>query len=381
MIKLCRILDKLERRSCWLLGIGLFIVISINTWLAARDRKQLRRFSIRNHGPKPPDLKSPLVSILLPAWNESLNIELCLRSLLDLRYPNLEVIVSAGGTDRTFDLARKYVGEKVVVLEQLPGQGKQGALRQCFQFASGELIFLTDADCIVEDKVFKRVINPILSGQELATTGAWQPIDQQLNNAFVQYQWAQHIYRELWMPDYAPALDGRIAAIHRDALEDVGAFEIDAPIGTDLTLSKQLEAGGYRIRFVRECLIQTRYPQTIHSYLKQASRWFRNPVIVGWQWRDRKLALDIVQDGVTSLSLLLAPLLIALSRRKIFIVVWILAIAHLWLSANRVMTAAKLSGRSRIDKISQLPVFIIVNWMGMAKGLLDLVVHQKRSAW
>ena len=46
------------------------------------------------------DLKNiPLVNIIVPAWKEGNNFRECLSSITNLNYPNIKVIVNAGGND------------------------------------------------------------------------------------------------------------------------------------------------------------------------------------------------------------------------------------------------------------------------------------------
>ena len=183
-------------------------------WKWAKDRRRLRQLA---QSPEPAyDIQeTPKVSILLPAWNEAGSLASCIESILSLRYPEKELVVCAGGRDATLEIARRFEPRGVIVLEQAPGEGKQGALRRSFERSGGEIIFLTDADCILDDETFERTLSAGGGGREVAAGGAWRPFDRQLDHPFVLYQWSHHLYREIWMPEYTPSLDGRNAAIRR----------------------------------------------------------------------------------------------------------------------------------------------------------------------
>ncbi|HUW13260.1 MAG TPA: glycosyltransferase, partial [Anaerolineae bacterium] len=129
----------------------------------------------------------------MPAWNEAANIGPCIESVLGLRYPHVELVVCAGGDDGTLSSARRYANSAVMVLEQYPGEGKQRALQRCFEQCSGDIIFLTDADCLLDDDSFERVVAPVASGTEEVATGSWRPLDTQLRNPFVLYQWTHNL--------------------------------------------------------------------------------------------------------------------------------------------------------------------------------------------
>src|SRR5690606_13618117 len=50
----------------------------------------------------------PSVSVLLPAWNEASTLGRCLDSLLAIPWPDLEIILCAGGNDGTVEIAKRY---------------------------------------------------------------------------------------------------------------------------------------------------------------------------------------------------------------------------------------------------------------------------------
>jgi chlorobactene glucosyltransferase len=95
----------------------------------------------------------PKVSILVPARNESENIELCVQSLLAQDYPNFEVLVlDDHSTDDTWQKLEKLAKQNPLlrILRGLPLPerflGKHWACHQLAQAAEGELLLFTDAD-------------------------------------------------------------------------------------------------------------------------------------------------------------------------------------------------------------------------------------------
>lgn len=99
----------------------------------------------------PPD--PPLVSVIVPARNEAHNIERCVRSILESRWPALEVIVV---NDRSEDdtgalaraLAMEYPRVRIVEGAAVPDGwfGKQWACAQGASEARGSTLIFTDAD-------------------------------------------------------------------------------------------------------------------------------------------------------------------------------------------------------------------------------------------
>ena len=88
-------------------------------------------------------------SILVPAYQESENIKSTLRSLVELEYPNYEIIVvDDGSSDETFEKANKfsqYDSSTISVLRKDNG-GKWSALNLAFKHAKYEFILCVNAD-------------------------------------------------------------------------------------------------------------------------------------------------------------------------------------------------------------------------------------------
>jgi chlorobactene glucosyltransferase len=108
---------------------------------------------LRKVGKQDGDL--PRVSVLVPARNEALNIEACVRSLLSQEYPNFSVhVLNDHSTDETAEIVRSTgLNEGNGGLLQgaaLPAGwvGKNWACHQLSQVADGDYLLFTDADTV-----------------------------------------------------------------------------------------------------------------------------------------------------------------------------------------------------------------------------------------
>lgn len=107
----------------------------------------------------------PRVSIIVAARNEQRNIREALQSLLNLEYPDYELIVVDDRSDDETGLildsmATNNARLKVIHVDILPTGwlGKNHALWVGSQRASGELLLFTDADIVMEPTVLTRAV-------------------------------------------------------------------------------------------------------------------------------------------------------------------------------------------------------------------------------
>ena len=101
----------------------------------------------------------PYVSVIVSARNEELNIESCVRNILNQDYPqNLWeiLIVDDCSTDRTMTILRQMADKQMELRalstggkDEVAPVGKPAAISIGVKAARGEVILTTDADCIV----------------------------------------------------------------------------------------------------------------------------------------------------------------------------------------------------------------------------------------
>jgi len=112
------------------------------------------------------NVKSPNVSIVIPAYNEEENIEKVLQRVQKLftTLRSIEVIVvDDGSTDRTATRTENFAFVKYVAHKR--NRGKGAAIRTGFQVATGDIVVTQDADLEYFPSDIPALIEPIVTGQ------------------------------------------------------------------------------------------------------------------------------------------------------------------------------------------------------------------------
>ena len=363
-----------------LLLAGLVGVAAYNVWQWRRDKRRVdRRLQVPS---MPPLSQRPAISALVAAWNERDDIDDHIRSFLELRYHDIQLILCAGGADGTLERATRYACERVIVLEQRAGDGKQRALARCLEQATGTIVYLTDADCRYSDEALLRLIAPLVLHGEQAATGALRPLDSQRDTLLPTYLDAVHVAPSIRRPRYVEGLQGANAAIWRHALDRSGGLGFAAPIGTDYQLAGRLRRAGINIRYVPESAVPTRYPETAGSYLRAQSRWLRNVLVHAPRRRGHRDLVAAARTIGIGAVMVAAPLP-ALIVGGIPLVMWTLLFGHALLSKLRyVFLAARLRGhRPPTRLLASLPVLTVLDFVAWAMPIVDVLGSKKRYQW
>lgn len=362
-------------------ALGAVVIANLRAW--RRDRALAS--SLAKRTPSQVQLRAtPRVSVLVAAWNEGQRISRLLDSFVSLDYPNKEMILAIGG-DSVSDappLPLSYLARGDIHVIEHPGNGKQSALRRCWQYATGDIIFLTDADCILDSASFRHLIAPLIDGCEEVATGVSSPVASQRRDPFVLHQWAVQTYDSAHFGQYVAGLLGRNCAITRRALEDADAFNDDVLAGTDYHLAKRLLARGYRIRFVPDSEVQTTYQASVRGYWRQQSRWLRNVALHGLRFRSYREALMSLRTSLLGLALLALPIALPFARRPAAYL-WLVAVLHGYLSRLRYIAFASSAGRfpSRWHHYPLAACYMLIDFVAWAMPLLDYIVPSRRYRW
>lgn len=111
-------------------------------------------------------LDNPLLSVVMPVYNERDTIEGMIARVLAV--PNLRVeliVVDDGSKDGTSEILRGLQGKYAFKLLQKPNGGKGSALRLGFKDVTGDLVVIQDADTEYSPEEFPQLIELICQGR------------------------------------------------------------------------------------------------------------------------------------------------------------------------------------------------------------------------
>jgi GT2 family glycosyltransferase len=114
----------------------------------------------------------PFVSVIIPTFNRKNHLKNCLRSLLEINYPEfkLEIIVVDGSsTDGTIEMVRTHFKNVKLIIERRPGVSYPRNTGG--DAAQGEIISFTDDDCIVDKEWLKCLVQAFQDGRVSAAGG------------------------------------------------------------------------------------------------------------------------------------------------------------------------------------------------------------------
>jgi ubiquinone/menaquinone biosynthesis C-methylase UbiE len=113
--------------------------------------------------------KEYTVSIIIPARNESGNIESAIQRIPSFG-KSLEIIfVEGNSTDDTWkvinEIQKKYSSKHIIKIDRQDGKGKGDAVRKGFAIASGDIFMILDADLTVAPEDLPKFYNAIANGK------------------------------------------------------------------------------------------------------------------------------------------------------------------------------------------------------------------------
>lgn len=261
--------------------VGIFITFSL-----------LHHHRHRRHHPKELS-NNPLVSILIPAYNEGLTLENCVVSLFQQDYTNYEIIIiNDGSTDDTEKIAWKlhdrYEHYKIRVYSQ-PNGGKASALNLGIAKAKGQIIISMDADSMfLPDAIRQLVLSfhdpevaAVGGNVRVANGGKLLPMHQA-----IEYITGLAIQRCAFAyMGCMQVISGAIGAFRTDALREVGGYSKDT-IVEDMDITVTLARKGYRVIYNRHAIAYTEAPESLRAFMKQRYRWVYGGFQVAAKHRD-----------------------------------------------------------------------------------------------
>lgn len=233
----------------------------------------------------------PMVSIIVPAYNEEVNACRTVTSLLQQDYPNLQVVfVDDGSTDNTFKkVTAAFIDNPDVQVHTKTNGGKASALNYGIHIANSDFVVCIDADTQLKpdavsqlmkkftDESIGAVAGNVKVGNEVNLITRWQSIEYITSQNFDR--------RAFELLNCITVVPGAIGAFRKDAVIKAGAFTTDT-LAEDCDLTMRLHRHGYKIKNCSEAISYTEAPETMRQFMKQRFRWSFGIMQSFWKHRD-----------------------------------------------------------------------------------------------
>ncbi len=262
-------------------------------------------FMGRERGDKnPPKLDHhPMFSILVPAHNEREQIEETINRLLELNYPDYEIVVADdGSTDGTTDilhhLTQKH--DRLRAIYMRINSGKGAALNAACAISNGRYILCIDADAQLEPDALLWMAWHFNNFPRVgAVTGNPRVLNRTTLLAKIQtgefatiiglIKRAQRVLGKVL------TVSGVIAAFRKEAITSIGLW--DPHMATDdIDITWRLEKAFWDIRYEPRAIVWVLVPETLEGLWRQRLRWsvggvevLKKNLDIWKDWRQRRL--------------------------------------------------------------------------------------------
>ena len=264
------------------------------------------------------------ISVIVPAYNESASIITSVKAMLQLEYPQFElVVVNDGSTDDTLDklidgfamqpfpeayrarvksqpvrkVYRSTRAGNLRVIDKENGGSKADAINAGINACRYPLVCVVDADSVLQPDALRRVVRPFLEDPRTVAVGGTVRIANgcTVRQGFlekvglptqflplvqvVEYLRAFLFGRMGWSPiNGLLIISGAFGVFHKETLIEVGGYNPDA-VGEDMELILRLhrvlkaKRRPYRISYVPDPVCWTDAPESLHDLKGQRVRW------------------------------------------------------------------------------------------------------------
>ena len=183
-----------------------------------------------------PASETPLVSVIIPAYNAERFVARTLESVLSQTYKNIEVlVVNDGSTDRTVEIVESFARKdsRIRILHQ-PNLGAPAARNCGIRSAKGEYIAPLDADDIWhKEKIEAQVECFLRSSPSVGLVYSWSMIIDEKDNPLtgIAHEHGGNVLAELIYSNFVG--NGSSPMIRRSCFQEVGDFNLHLQGGQD----------------------------------------------------------------------------------------------------------------------------------------------------
>jgi cellulose synthase/poly-beta-1,6-N-acetylglucosamine synthase-like glycosyltransferase len=265
--------------------ISVIDIIHLGAYLVGANFYDIWQYRRRANSPSRNHHKlKPLVTVLIPAHNESVGIIRCLDSVRVNTYRKLEIIViDDASTDDTKKLVKQYIAKypkrNIRLMYKQKNGGKAEALNHALKRgANGDLIMTLDADSLLHRKSLTNAVSYFDDPRVVGVAANVRILDSVSILGLLQKFEHMIGYRskKFFSITNSEYIVGGVASTYRrEILKRVRFYDNDTTT-EDIGLSLKVISGGnkdQRIIYASDVLAMTEGVRTFKALVKQRYRW------------------------------------------------------------------------------------------------------------
>ena len=269
--------------------VGLFLLLVV---LEARSvRRSGKAGGVRlepvNAAAPLSDERLPMVSVLLPVYNEKLVVEKLIDAVCALDYPakKLEILLLDDSSDETRELAAActagYQARGIPILyarrEGRIGY-KAGNLNFGLTIAKGEFIAIFDADCLPPPDFLRKTM-PLFEDSKVGFLQTGIGYANRNASFLTRFQATEAGHKEdvtvgLSRDGFMASLTGSSCIWRRQCIEAIGGISAET-ITEDVDMGYKAQLGAWKYVFARDVVSLAELPESMGAFRVQRQRWAR----------------------------------------------------------------------------------------------------------
>ncbi len=211
------------------------------------------------------NIDQPLVSIIIPTYNEKDDVRISLDASVRMAYPHKEIIVVDDSTDETPEIIREYEKHGIRLIHRhSPDNGCCGARNEGILQAKGEIVILLNADVFPDSDFIDRILVHYNNGADYVLVRSEVANKDFLFPRFIEAE-GRYLYDGQDNRQWSESFSCR-----RQAAIDVGLLPGDYPMRfcRDWLLGKNLGENNYKRVIDDTITVKHIAPHTFKDYCR-----------------------------------------------------------------------------------------------------------------
>lgn len=262
--------------------LSVFNFVRIFTMLIGSDIYDIRHIRAQ-HKAKSKRSFTPLITVIIPAYNEEMGVIRTLRSVMENDYKNKQIIVvNDGSTDKTRAIIKNFqrkFPDTFTLVNQENGGKAAGINRAVRYWAKGSLVMVLDADSIISQDGLRKMVAHFRDRNVMAAASNVKVLKSRSVLGMTQkfeYLISYRMKRALSYLNMEYIVGGVGSTFRRSVLVKNGYFDTDTiteDIDTTVKLIHNHGNKKWKIHYAADVVTYTEHVLTIRSLIKQRLRW------------------------------------------------------------------------------------------------------------